>query len=109
MFAAKLERAIADERAGEQAGFAQHLEAVANAKHEPAVGGKLLHRSHHGTEPRNRAATQVIAITKSAWNNHGIDGPQRTFLVPDEPGGVAEELDGVDGILIAIGGGKLKD
>src|SRR5947208_4134695 len=39
MFAAELQRPITNQRAGQQAGFAQYLEPVTDAEHEPAVGG----------------------------------------------------------------------
>ena len=31
------------------------------------------------------------------------------FLVPDVAGGMAEQPDGVDGVLVAIAGGKLEN
>jgi len=40
MFATKLQRAIADEGAGKEACLAQHLKAVADAKHRPTLATK---------------------------------------------------------------------
>ena len=65
MFATELQRAVADERAGEQAGLAQNLEAIADAEDKPAVGGEGLHGLHDGAEARNRAGAQVIPVTES--------------------------------------------
>src|SRR5947209_4704451 len=38
VFATELERAVANERARQQAGFAEDLETVADAQHRPAIG-----------------------------------------------------------------------
>ena len=38
-----LQPAVADQRAGQQSGFHQDLEAVADAQHQPALGGELAH------------------------------------------------------------------
>ena len=40
---------------GQQPGFAENLEPVADAQHQPAIGGKLLHGLHHRAEPRDGA------------------------------------------------------
>ena len=44
IFAVKLQVAVANERAGQQAGLGQDLEPVANAQDDAAVVGKLLAR-----------------------------------------------------------------
>jgi hypothetical protein len=40
--------AIAQQRAGQQPGFDQNLKSVADAEHQAAVGGELLHRAITG-------------------------------------------------------------
>ena len=35
--------------------------------------------------------------------------PSDGVLVPDEPRGMAEQADGVDGVLVAVAGGELED
>ncbi len=72
VFAVELQVAIADERAGQQAGFGKHLKAIANAENEAAIFGKLFHGLHHGTEPRNRTTAQIITVTETAGHNHSI-------------------------------------
>ena len=64
---------IAQQRAGEQAGFHQNLEAVADAEHEAAVGGELLHRAHDGREAGDGAAAQVIAVGEAAGEDDGVE------------------------------------
>ena len=56
VLAMELEVAVADERAGQQTCLGEHLEAVADADDESAIGGELFYGLHHGAEPRDRAA-----------------------------------------------------
>ena len=110
MFAAELQRPIMNQRAGQQAGFAQYLEPVADAEHEPAVGDKLLHCLHHRTEPRDGAATEVVAVAESTRHNDGVRVAKRRFLVPDKAGRVAQHVaQRVDCVLVAVGRGELED
>ena len=87
MLAAKLERAIANERAGQQARIGQHLEAIANSQHQSAVGRELLNRLHNRAEARNRATPEIIPVTEAATYNYGFRVTQRTLLVPNMAGG----------------------
>ncbi len=80
----ELEAAIAEQRAGQQAGFHQNLEAVADAQHQPAGGGELLDRLHHRRELGDGAAAQVIAVGEAAGQNDGIHVAERRGIVPDE-------------------------
>ena len=47
------EPCIAHQRAGQQPRLGQYLEPVANSQHQPAAGGKLLHRLHYRRKTRN--------------------------------------------------------
>ena len=107
IFAVELQIAVADERAGQQAGFGEHLKAVADAEDKAAVVGELFHGLHHGAEPRDRAAAQIIAVAEAAGHDDTIGVAERRILVPDEARGMAEQADGVDGVLVAVAGGKL--
>ena len=108
VFAVELQVAVAHQRAGQHPGLGQHLEAVADAEDPAAVRGELLDSLHDGTEPRDRAAAQVIAVTESPGHHHGIRSAQGVFLVPDITGGVAQEPDRMDRVLVAVRGGKLE-
>ena len=109
IFAVELQIAVADERAGQQAGFGEDLKAVADAEDEAAVVGELFHGLHHGAEPRDRAAAKIIAIAEAAGKYDTVGVAERSVLVPDKPRGMAEVADGVNGILVAVAGGKLED
>ena len=107
VFAVELQVAVADERAGQQAGFGEDLKAVADAEDEAAVVGELFHGLHHGAEPRDRAAAQVIAVAETARHDDAVGVAERRVLVPDEPRGMAKQLNGEDGVLVAVAGGEL--
>ena len=71
--------------------------------------GELPDGLHHRAEPGNGAAAQIIAIAETAGHDDGIGVAQRGVLVPDEAGGMAQEAQGVDGVLVAVAGGKLEN
>ena len=85
------------------------MKAVADAEDEAAVVGELFHGLHHGAEPRDRAAAQIIAVAESAGHDDAVGVAERGVLVPDESRGMAEQAHGVDGVLVAVGGGELED
>jgi hypothetical protein len=91
VFATKLERPVADQSAGKQAGFAENLETVANSQDWPALSGEVLHFLHDGTEAGNCPRPKVIAIAKASGNNYGIGSAQRGLLVPHQSGGMTQD------------------
>ena len=106
----ELQAAIADQRAGKQAGLHQDLEAVADAEHEPAIGGELADGLHDGRELGDGPAAEVIAVGEAAGENHGIDIAERGRVVPDELRRLPEIVgDRVKSIVIAIASGKNND
>jgi len=107
VFAVELQIAVANQSAGQQVRFGEDLKAVADADDEAAVVGELFHSLHHGAEPSDRAATQVIAVAETAGHDDAVGVAERGVLVPDEPRGVAKVPHGVDGVLVAVAGGEL--
>ena len=63
---------IAQQRAGEQARFDEDLKAVADAKHESALGREFLHGLHDGRKARDGAAAQIIAVGEPAGKDDRI-------------------------------------
>src|SRR5918994_6243836 len=53
---------VADQRAGQQVGLAEDLEAVADAEHRQPVVRGTHHLRHHRREARDRAAAEVVAV-----------------------------------------------
>ena len=72
LFAAKLERTISHERAGEESRFAKDLEAVADAEYQAALGCKLLNGLHHRAEPGDGATPEVIPVAEAARDDHRV-------------------------------------
>ena len=79
-------RVVRQQRAGQEAGLAQHLEAVADAEHGTAVAGELDHRLHQRREARDRAHAQVVAVREAAGDDHGVDAAQIAIAVPEQVG-----------------------
>src|SRR5882762_5581598 len=102
--------AIAHHRAGEQAGLAQNLEAVADAKYHSAAVREFFDGLHHRRKPRDSAGAQIIPIGKSAGQDNGVAIRQIFRLVPDKFDGLPQNVaDGVKRVMIAIGPGKNYD
>src|SRR5690348_9546368 len=79
----KTKRTIAHERAWQQARLAQNLKAVTGSKNELTRSRLLDHRLHDRRKPSNRAATEIIAIGKTAGENDRVVLAQRRPLMPD--------------------------
>jgi hypothetical protein len=107
--AAKMEVAISDERARQQAGFAEDLEAIANAEHQRAARGFRFHRLHDGRELGDRAAAEIIAKRKPARQHDEIVAADGLILVPDVIGCEAALLQRDGAILIAVRSGEAND
>src|SRR5262245_19383178 len=107
VLADELQTAVAQQRARQQTGFAQNLEAVADAQNNTAVTRETLDGFHDGRKARDRACPQVIPIRESAGQNNRVITIYLIFLVPDEVNGLANDLaDHVIRVVIAIGAGE---
>ena len=108
--AEEVEAGVADEGAGEESGLAEDLEAVADAEDGLATGGGVLDRAHDGGEAGDGTAAEVVAVGESAGDDDGFVGIDAGVLVPGVADGLLEDVaDGVEGILVAIGSGELKN
>ena len=100
----EMQGVIADEGAGEEAGFAEDLEAVANAEDEFAAGGLGGDAAHDGGEAGDGAAAEVVAVREATGKDNEIELFNRGFLVPDVFCFQAEiALKNVIAVLVAIG------
>src|SRR5580765_263529 len=84
VFADKMQPRVSHQRPRQQPGLAQDLKAVANAKNEFAVGGKLLDGLHNGRKSGKSTGTQIVAVRKSARHDHRVITAQVCFMVPDK-------------------------
>jgi hypothetical protein len=106
----ELQIGVAHQRAGQQAGLAKNLKAVANPQHEPAAPGKPHHAAQDRREARHRAAAQVIAVGKAARQNNAIEVAGQLVLVPEQLDLLAElGLERVKNVVIVARPGKSDD
>ncbi len=87
-----VEAGVAHEGAGEQAGFGEDLEAVADAEDEAAGGGEFFDRLHDGGEFGDGAGAEVVAVGEAAGDEDGVAVFEVGGGVPEERGGLAEDL-----------------
>ena len=107
---AELKARVAQQRAGQQAGFAGDLESVADADHGAAtlrVGDDFFHDRR---EPRDGACAQVVTVTEAAGKDDDIRVLEVVILVPEEDGLLLEPLDdGEERVLVAVGAWERDD
>ena len=77
---------VAEQRAGQEAGLAEHLKAVADSEHEAAVTREVDHGLHRRREARDRAGTQVVAIGEAAGDDDRVGAFEVALAVPDQLG-----------------------
>jgi hypothetical protein len=80
------QRRVRPQRAGQQAGLAEDLEAVADSQHQPALPRELDDRRHRRREPRDRTAAEVVAVREAAREDDRVNGREPLVAVPRERG-----------------------
>ena len=75
--AQELEAAVLLQRAGQQAGLGEDLEAVADADDRAAVRRELRHRAHHRGEPGDGAGAEVVAMGEAAGDDDRVERRRR--------------------------------
>ena len=101
---------IAHQDAGQQTGFAQHLEAVADADNQPSFGGVPVKRGHDRGKAGYGPGPQVVAIGETAGEDNAIKSVKALFPVPDVIGFLAQDVfDLVVAVGIAPGAGEYQD
>ncbi len=104
----KFEIAVADQCAGQQAAFGQHLKSVADPEDMNARGGFLLDVGDDRRIRRHGAAAQVIAIGEPTGNGNKVEAlGQGGVAVPDHLGFVAGDFcQGDRDVTVAIRSGE---
>ena len=75
---------VREQRAGQQTRLAEHLEAVADAEHQPAFARELRDLLHDRRKTCDRAAAEVIAIGEPTGDNDGVDALKVSVAVPED-------------------------
>jgi len=105
--AEEAESLIAHHGAGEQAGFEEDLETVADAEDEAAGAGEAVNGFHYRGEAGDGAGAEVVAESEAAGEDDDVGGGEIFGLVPDEFDGLVEDRgDGVEGVVVAVGAGE---
>jgi hypothetical protein len=96
------EARVPHERAGEQVGLAQDLEAVADAEDRSALGRVPLDGLHDRAEPRDGTRAEIIAVAEAAGQDHDVGALQAGVAVPDQGRVRADPLGGTERVEIAV-------
>ena len=104
-----MQSGVAGQRAGQQPGLAQHLEAVADAQHRHAAPGGGDDLAHHRRELRDRPGPQIVAVGESAGHDHRVDAPQVGVAVPQRHRLGAGQPCGAGGVDVVEGAGEGDD
>ena len=94
---------VTDERAGQQVGLAQDLEAVADAQDGQASSGLAHDFAHDGGGRGDRAAAQVVAVGEASGDHDRVDAVQVGVLVPQGHGLRAGNLNRAGGVAVIEG------
>ncbi|MCY1242456.1 hypothetical protein D9M72_554160 [compost metagenome] len=106
----ELERGIAHQRARQEAGLDEDLEAVADAENLDALFRLGLDRLHDRHARCDRATAQIVAIGEAARDDDQIDIGDIRFRLPDGDRSLAGNLgEGRDHVAVAVEARKLND
>jgi hypothetical protein len=98
---------VAHHGAGEEAGFEEDLETVADAEDQAAGFCELSDGVHDGREAGDGAGAEIVAVGEAAGKDDGVAIVEIFGLVPDEFDGLLQDVaDSVEGVVIAVGPGK---
>src|ERR1700761_303800 len=90
-------------------GFAQDLEAVADAEHRQPGPGRGDQFGHDRGEPRDGPAAQVVAVGEATGQDDRVHAVQVVLVMPEGDGIAAGPLDGPGGLLLVEGSGERDD
>ena len=94
---------VAHEGAGQESGFGEDLEAVADAEDEAAGCGETLDGLHDGSEGGEGSGAEVVAVGEASGDEDGVAVLERGGGVPEEGGLGAEDVgDDVVGVVVAV-------
>src|SRR5699024_5993750 len=100
---------VADERTGQQTGFAEDLEAVADAEHRHTVVRGSDDRLHDRSESGDRAAAQVVTIGEPSRQDDGVDSGQGRIRMPQVHRVRPGQTNGTSGVAVIQSPGERDD
>ena len=69
----EFQRVVTDERSGEESGFGENLEAIAEAHDEATSVSEFLHGADDGRELRDGAAPEVVSVAETTGENDRVN------------------------------------
>ena len=107
MFANEVQVTIANQSTWQQPGLAENLKSVTNSEHKSPALCKLFDRVHHRRKASERSGAKIVAVRKTAGQDHGVIAGEICLAVPDEIDWLADVFrDHVIGVVITVGSGK---
>ena len=102
------EALVAQQGAGQHSGFAEDLEAVADADGGHAARGGGLDRLHHRRQGRHGPAAQVVAVGKAARQHDQVQPVRQIAVAVPDHGhiGPRRALDGDLAVPVTVGAGE---
>ena len=94
------QRVVGQQRARQQVRLAQHLEAVADPEHRPALAREARDLIHDRRKAGDRTNPQVVAIGKPARDDHRVDALQVAVRVPEVLRLEPRALHGEEGVVL---------
>ncbi len=101
--------AVAKQRSGQHVRLGEDLEPVADADDRTAGVGEALHLGHHRAEASNRTGADVVAVGEAARKHDRVEPREVGVAVPHVARLVAQQLGGVDHVLLAVAAGEDND
>jgi len=103
------ERRVRAQRTREEPGLAEDLEAVADPEHRAALVREACDRSHRGSEARDRAAAQVVAVREAAREEDATDARELVLRVPHRDRLGAERAQRPERVAVVVRPGEDDD
>ena len=107
--AQELQSSILLQGAGQQTGFGEHLESVANSDDRAPGAGEVLDGRHHWRKPGNCARTEVIAMGKTTREDERAHVAHRLVAVPDHLGLGSQAAERLEHVELAVGAREQDD
>ena len=102
LLAGEPKRLVAQQRARHEPGLGEHLEPVADAEDEAALGREGRDGPHDRAEPGDDARAEVVPVREATGQDHRRHALERRLLVPEHDRLGPDEVERRDRVAIAV-------
>src|SRR5690606_1404834 len=99
----EMQALVAGERTRQQPGLAQHLETVTDTEYRHTFSGSLDHGAHHGCEPGDGTAAQIVAVGETTGDHDRVHAFEVGVAMPEVHRLGAGQPDGAGGVHVVEG------